>query len=434
MIRALILDLDGTVYRGAEEVPGAGDFIRAMRARGLRCLFVTNRANRPVSVVCEHIRSYGIPCEPQDVLTTAQAAAEYVGHRRTYLIGEAGIHEEFARRGIPLDDAAPKCVVVSFDSQFTYEKLHRAVKLIRAGAEFIVTNPDAWLKMENEIFPGTGALAAAVEVGCGIKPVVIGKPERRLFDQAVSVLNVPRNEILAIGDNLETDIPAALRAGLHAALLLTGVSTRADLARSTNKPTWVADSYAHLAELIANDPAIHNNTGGAAAWPPSPHAPTPANHWIQSLALQRHPEGGFFRETYRATELLSAASLPPRYAGDRAMSTAILYLLAGKDFSAFHRIRSDELWHFHAGDGLRLHVIAPDGAYDEIRLGPNAHVQAVIRAGHWFAAEPLDPTSYALVGCTVAPGFDFADFELARRADLHQRFPSHFSLIDRLTR
>src|SRR6185369_15564629 len=97
---------------------------------------------------------------------------------------------------------------VSFDRTFDYAKLLLASPLIRQGAEFIVSNPDGWLRTDEGIFPGTGSLAAAVEVGCGIEPVVIGKPERRLFDKAVERLQLPREEIVAIGDNLETDIPA----------------------------------------------------------------------------------------------------------------------------------------------------------------------------------------------------------------------------------
>ncbi|MCE9615450.1 MAG: HAD-IIA family hydrolase [Lentisphaerae bacterium] len=439
MIRALILDLDGTVYRGREEVPGAGTFIRNMRARGLRCLFVTNRANRPVSTVCEHIRSYGIPCDPPDVLTTAQAAAEYVGNRSAFVIGEEGILGEFARCGIRLDDQRPDCVVVSFERAFNYERMRRACDLIRQGAEFIVTNPDAWLRMDEGIFPGTGALAASIEVGCGLEPVVIGKPERRLFDKAVRHLGLPREDILTIGDNLDTDIRAGLRAELRSALILTGVSTRADLARSDVKPTWVVDSYPELEQLVMQEHAAPASTAGAAApvrtdirQPAAPE--TAAGRWIRELQLDRHPEGGYFRETYRAAESIPASALPGRYGGTRSFATSIHFLLEGRDFSAFHRLQSDEVWHFHAGDGLRLHLIAPDGAYQEIRLGLDAHLQAVVPATCWVAAEPVSPAAYALVGCTVAPGFTFTDFELGRRADLHQRFPVHFALIDRLTR
>ena len=171
-----------------------------------------------------------------------------------------------------------------------------------------------------------------------------------------------------------------------------------------------------------------------------------ANFWIHHLDLKPHPEGGYFRQTYRADLLLPKAGLPDGFAGPRPASTAIYFLLTAGDFSAFHRLRSDELWHFYFGVPLLIHVIAPDGAYSRINLGPNPEAgetfQAVVKAGCWFASEiapqeaqsthPAQP--YALVGCTVAPGFDFDDFELARREQLASRYPLHRELITRLTR
>jgi predicted cupin superfamily sugar epimerase len=162
-----------------------------------------------------------------------------------------------------------------------------------------------------------------------------------------------------------------------------------------------------------------------------------AQNWIDRLHLQPHPEGGYFRETYRAPLTLPRSALPG-HGGDRAASTAIYFLLAGDQFSAFHRIRSDELWHFYAGSTLIVHVITPDGEYRQIRLGSSAdqgeHFQAVVPAGCWFGSSLLDPNKYALVGCTVAPGFDFADFEMAKRDELIAHYPQHRAIIERLTR
>lgn len=166
-------------------------------------------------------------------------------------------------------------------------------------------------------------------------------------------------------------------------------------------------------------------------------AATEAQHWIDRLHLQPHPEGGFFRETYRAALKLPHAALPG-HGGDRSASTAIYFLLAGDQFSAFHRIRSDELWHFYAGSGLIVHVIEPGGNYHELLLGSNAdhgeQFQAVVPAGCWFGSSLRQSDTYALVGCTVAPGFDFADFEIAGREALAAQFPQHRSIIARLTR
>ncbi len=161
-----------------------------------------------------------------------------------------------------------------------------------------------------------------------------------------------------------------------------------------------------------------------------------AGDLIAALGLARHPEGGWFRETYRAAGEIPAHALPPRFGGGRAFSTAILFLLEPGDRSHLHRIGSDEVWHFHGGAPLLLQVLHPDGRHETVRLGPDPlagdRCQAVVPAGCWFGAEPLGGP-FALVGCTVAPGFDFADFELGGREDLKARFPQHQDLVLRLT-
>ena len=159
---------------------------------------------------------------------------------------------------------------------------------------------------------------------------------------------------------------------------------------------------------------------------------------ISSLALQPHPEGGWYRETYRSAESVRAAALPSRFDGERCLSTSIYFLLERGGFSAFHRIKSDELWHFHCGTRLTIHCIAPSGEYQAIRLGSDLEdgdsFQAVVPAGCWFAAEVSGVGGYTLTGCTVAPGFDFTDFEMAGRGSLTTQFPEHSALIARLTR
>jgi predicted cupin superfamily sugar epimerase len=163
-----------------------------------------------------------------------------------------------------------------------------------------------------------------------------------------------------------------------------------------------------------------------------------AGTWIEGLELRRHPEGGWFRETYRSEEVLSGAALPTRFGGERAFSTAIYFLLDGDDFSALHRIKQDEVWHFYDGSGLTLHVIDPQGHYSTIKVGRDLEAgelpQAVVKVGSFFGATVSDPRSYSLVGCTVAPGFDFADFTLPEREELCRQFPQHRQVIDRLTR
>lgn len=135
---------------------------------------------------------------------------------------------------------------------------------------------------------------------------------------------------------------------------------------------------------------------------------------------------------------LEEAALPSEFGGSRSLATAIYFLLKGTDFSAFHRLRSDEMWHFYAGGPLVVHVIGEDGQHSEILLGSDAEsgqvFQAVVEAGCWFGSRVRDPGAFALMGCTVSPGFDFADFELAKRDELVRLYPQHRQLIEGLTR
>jgi predicted cupin superfamily sugar epimerase len=156
------------------------------------------------------------------------------------------------------------------------------------------------------------------------------------------------------------------------------------------------------------------------------------------LELKEHPEGGYFKETYRSPGLIDRQALSPDFSGDRNYSTAIYFLLTSENFSAFHRIRQDEIWHFYEGAPIRLHVLRKNGTYREVILGNDLnerqYYQYVVQAGDWFASEVSEPESYSLAGCTVAPGFDFDDFEMASREELAASYPFATELISRLTR
>lgn len=153
---------------------------------------------------------------------------------------------------------------------------------------------------------------------------------------------------------------------------------------------------------------------------------------VARFDLQPHPEGGYYRETHRSTQTVSGL----QFSQARSAGTAIYYLLAQGAYSAWHRIDADEIWHFYAGEPLLIHILGAQGL-QTLRLGnalldDQACFQAVVPAGCWFAAELLDPGSYALVGCTVAPGFEFSRFELAESAQLCRDYPQHQALIERL--
>jgi predicted cupin superfamily sugar epimerase len=158
---------------------------------------------------------------------------------------------------------------------------------------------------------------------------------------------------------------------------------------------------------------------------------------IQKLALQAHPEDGYYKEVYRSEGEIPAQVLPPEFGGSRNYCTSIYYMLTHDTFSAFHRIKQDEIWHFYDGSAIELHVISPTGEHSQHLIGSNVlqneQPQVVVPAGYWFAAKTTGK-DYSLAGCTVAPGFSFKDFELPKREKLVKQFPQHRDVIERFTR
>jgi hypothetical protein len=157
---------------------------------------------------------------------------------------------------------------------------------------------------------------------------------------------------------------------------------------------------------------------------------------IKLLGLTPHPEGGYFKEVYRSGEILPHSSIPIRYQTDRNISTSIYFMLCQNQISHFHRLQSDEVWHFYKGSSIILHCLDERG-YSKMVIGNNIVAgekpQYIIRNGTWFAAEVEDKSSYSLIGCTVAPGFDFADFELANGDSLVKIYPAYKDIILRLS-
>ncbi|MEQ9090895.1 MAG: cupin domain-containing protein [Balneola sp.] len=159
---------------------------------------------------------------------------------------------------------------------------------------------------------------------------------------------------------------------------------------------------------------------------------------INNFKLQKHPEGGYFKETYRSDGVIPSEVLSKAINGDRNYCTGIYFLLTSDNFSAFHRIKQDEMWHFYEGAPLLVHMIDKEGNYSLQKIGLDFEdeqvPQFVVPKGVWFASEVMKSDSYSFVGCTVAPGFDFADFELAEKDSLISEFPKYSKIIARLTR
>jgi predicted cupin superfamily sugar epimerase len=163
-----------------------------------------------------------------------------------------------------------------------------------------------------------------------------------------------------------------------------------------------------------------------------------AEKLIKQLGLKPHPEGGYYRETYRSNEIIGKKVLPERYAGNRTYATAIYYLLTRETFSAIHRLKTDEIYHFYLGDPVELVQLLPDGSGCIVTLGNDiaggTQVQTVVSRGTWHGARLAEGGKYALLGTTVSPGFEFADNEIGDRNDLIRSYPSFSDTIIALTR
>ncbi|RMD50451.1 MAG: cupin domain-containing protein [Ignavibacteria bacterium] len=153
---------------------------------------------------------------------------------------------------------------------------------------------------------------------------------------------------------------------------------------------------------------------------------------IEKLQLIPHPEGGYYKETFRSNDTVKIERENTNHS--RNTLTSIYYLLSGKDKSHFHKIKSDEIWYHHSGCDVLIHIITNDGELKTEKLGPNGNHQVVVTKEQWFAAELVNKNEFALVGCAVAPGFDFSDFTLGSRNELIKSFPQHKEVIEKFTR
>ncbi|MCS7171963.1 MAG: HAD-IIA family hydrolase [Armatimonadetes bacterium] len=234
-VRGVVLDLDGVVYRGKTPLPGAVAFLEHLRRTGLPFVFATNNAARTPEQYAERLVRMGIHVAPDQVVTSAQVAAEYLQARvqpgtSVYAIGGEGLRKALLEAGMVLseDPDGVAFVVVGLDVEFTYAKLRDACRAIRRGAGFVATNRDPVLPVGEDLWPGAGSLVAAIEVAAGKAPVVLGKPERPLLEAALRRLGVPAAEALMIGDQLGTDIAGGARMGMRTVLVLSGVSREAE--------------------------------------------------------------------------------------------------------------------------------------------------------------------------------------------------------------
>jgi 4-nitrophenyl phosphatase len=231
-IQALIIDMDGVLWREQQALPGVAELFDLLTSRGLPFLIATNNSTSTRDMIGERLREMGAPIDPSRILTSAQAAAAFLLRQvppgsRVYVVGETGL-----------------------DRNLTWEGLSEATYAIRAGALFVGTNADVTFPTPRGLAPGAGAVLAALQAASGVAPVVVGKPEPHLFLTAVERLGTSPERTLVVGDRLETDILGAQRAGLTSALVLTGVTRPEHLEASSIAPTFVFNSLIELCQAL----------------------------------------------------------------------------------------------------------------------------------------------------------------------------------------
>lgn len=247
-----LLDLDGTLYSADRVIPGAVDAVHRLRAAGRRLVFVTNNSSRTPAQVAEKLTNLGIEAAPEEVETSALATATLLaaaGGGSAFVVGEDGIREALREAGLTLLEGEPERadhVVMGWDRSADYAKLRTACLLVQRGARLVATNADASYPAPDGLWPGAGALLAVVVTTTGVTPEVVGKPGTRLYEDALK--RGGGGTPLVVGDRIDTDIVGAVALGWDSLLVLTGISTRQDLAGSKVRPTYVADDLSALFE------------------------------------------------------------------------------------------------------------------------------------------------------------------------------------------
>jgi 4-nitrophenyl phosphatase len=252
-IRHLIIDMDGVLWHGDQPLPGLVPFFNLLRRLSIKFVLATNNSSLTPDQYVAKLAHMGVTVLPDEILTSGQATAIYLEGvapkgTQVYAIGESGLREAVTQHGFQLSDGAAPYVVVGMDRGLTWDKLARATINIRAGAAFIGTNPDTTLPSPQGLTHGNGAILAALKAATNVEPMIMGKPEPLMYQQAMARLGGQASDTVALGDRLETDILGAVRAGIRSILVLSGVSTRAQLNGLGYAPDWV---FADIVELTS---------------------------------------------------------------------------------------------------------------------------------------------------------------------------------------
>lgn len=250
-----LIDMDGVLYRGADLLPGAGQFVRELREREIPFRFLTNNSQRTRRDVVAKLSRLGIDADEQHVFTSAMATARFLAQQKpdgtAFVIGEGGLLTALHQEGYAVVDYAPDYVVVGEGRTFNLELVETAVRMILGGAKLIATNMDPNCPMANgTLRPGCGAMVAMLETATGVKAFGVGKPSAIMMRAARKELGLTTDQTIMIGDTMETDILGGVQLGFHTVLVLSGGTSREDLKRYAYRPDVVVEHLADFADRL----------------------------------------------------------------------------------------------------------------------------------------------------------------------------------------
>jgi NagD protein len=253
-IRSWLMDMDGVLISEEHAIPGAQEFLDRLRALGMPFLVLTNNSIYTRRDLAARLRSSGLDVPEESIWTSALATARFLDDQRpggtAFVIGEAGLTTALYEVGYTMTDRDPDYVVIGETRTYSFERITRAIRLLGDGARLIATNPDPTGPSQDGPLPATGAVAALINRATGVEPYFVGKPNPLMMRSALNAIEAHSETTAMIGDRMDTDIVAGLEAGLEAILVLTGVTTRADIARYPYTPSRIVDSVADLAVAL----------------------------------------------------------------------------------------------------------------------------------------------------------------------------------------
>ncbi|UCG23789.1 MAG: HAD-IIA family hydrolase [Chloroflexota bacterium] len=272
-IRNLILDMDGVLWHGETPVPGLRQFFGQLRRSGFGFILATNNARNVAAQYSDKLNGFGVSVPPEQILTSAETTALYLSAAyprgaTVYVVGDTGLRLAITAHGFKLlpdegfvgANARADVVVAGFTPHFCYEQLASATYLINQGAQFVGTNPDITFPTEYGPLPGAGSMLSFLETATGVPPLVLGKPGKPIFEEALRLLSGTTKDTVMVGDRLGTDIAGGHAAGMRTILLLSGISRLEDVDSSQVKPDWILNDLQALTEFIRKQDGQNSST------------------------------------------------------------------------------------------------------------------------------------------------------------------------------